>query len=61
MFDLFSEQEFERILHLLDQAVEHRKSDIKYTSEIVVKAGTVKVYHMGKNNPVVRIDLKLNK
>jgi len=58
--DLFSQEELVRIQHLLECGIDHKKDNMKYSAEIQVRVGTVKVYHMGGNNPVIRMDLKLN-
>ena len=58
--DIFSQEELVRVQHLLECAIDHKKANMKYSAEIQVKIGLVKVYHMGSNNAVIRMDLKLN-
>jgi hypothetical protein len=44
---------------LVEQVGKARQKDQKCTLETSLSVGTAKVYHMGKDNPVIRIDIKL--
>jgi hypothetical protein len=48
-----------KISQALTTVNEQRLLDNKCSLDVKLDIGTAKIYHMGKNSPVVRIDLKV--
>lgn len=56
---MLSPSDSKRISDSITDVNEQRKKDNKCTVTLELDIGTAKIYHMGQNNPVIRIDLKL--
>jgi len=54
----FSKNDLQKLTDTINSVDDFRNKDIKCSLDIQLDEATAKVYHMGTNNPVIRIDLK---
>lgn len=56
---ILSQSDSKRLSDAITDVNQQRKKGTKCTMEIHLDCGNAKIYHMGQNNPVIRIDLKV--
>ena len=54
-----SQSDLKKLADTVADVDHQRRKDVKCSMEIDLGGIPAKIYHMGKNNPIVRIDLKV--
>lgn len=54
-----NQEDVDKINKAMNTVNEQRLLDNKCSLDVRLDIGVAKIYHMGKNNPIVRMDLKL--